>query len=52
MDLLAAFVWKLPIVIVFLIIRSDEILKVIASVIRIISGKWINDITRDFDEVY
>lgn len=47
---IGAFVWKLPIVIVFLIIRSDEILKTIASVIRIGSGKWINDVTRDFAE--
>jgi len=47
---ISAFVWKLPIVMVFLIIKSDEILKTIASVIRIYSGKWINDITRDFAE--
>lgn len=45
---IGAFVWKLPIVAVFLIIRSDEILKTIASVIRLGSGKWINDVTRDF----
>ena len=49
---ISAFVWKLPIVIVFLIIRSDEILKTIASVIRIISGKWINDITREFADEF
>lgn len=46
-----AFVWNLPVFVVFLIIKSDEMLKVIASVIRIISGKWINDITRDCEEV-
>lgn len=46
---IGAFVWKLPIVSLFLIIKSDEILKVIASVIRIISGKWVNNVTRDFD---
>lgn len=45
---IGAFVWKLPIAVVFLIIKSDEILKTIASIIRIGSGKWINDITRDF----
>lgn len=45
---IAAFLWKLPIVAVFLIIKSDEILKTIASVMRISSGKWINDLTRDF----
>ena len=45
---ISAFVWKLPIIIVFLIIRSDEILKTIVSVMRIYSGKWINDVTREF----
>ena len=49
---IAAFVWKLPIVSVFLILKSEEILKVIASIIRILSGKWIKDLTRDFEEVY
>jgi Na+-driven multidrug efflux pump len=45
---ISAFVWKLPIIMIFLIIKSDEVLKTIASVIRIYSGKWINDITREF----
>lgn len=49
---ISAFVWKLPIVAVFLILKSEEILKVIASIIRILSGKWIKDLTRDFEEVY
>lgn len=43
---ISAFVWKLPIVFVFLIIRSDEILKSIIGLIRLFSGKWIHDITR------
>lgn len=42
----SAFVLKLPIVAVFLIIRSDEILKSIIGLIRLSTGKWINDITR------
>ena len=46
---ISAFVWKLPIIVVFLIIKSDEILKTIVSIIRIYSGKWINDVTREFD---
>ena len=49
---IGAFVWKLPVPAVFLIIKSDEILKVIISIIRIVSGKWVKDITRDFEEVY
>lgn len=43
---IAAFVWKLPIVMVFLIIRTDEILKSIIGLIRLSSKKWIHDITR------
>lgn len=46
---ISAFVLKLPIVIIFLITRSDEILKTIASIIRIASGKWINNLTRNFE---
>ncbi|MEG0999877.1 MAG: MATE family efflux transporter [Cellulosilyticaceae bacterium] len=41
----AAFVWQVPMVIVFFILRSDEILKVISSMLRIKSGKWIKDVT-------
>ena len=42
---LAAFWWGLPISIIFLFLRSDEILKVISSLIRIHSNKWIRDVT-------
>lgn len=42
---IAAFVWQAPMVIVFFILRSDEILKVISSITRIKSGKWIKDVT-------
>ena len=42
-----SFVLKLPVFIVFLIIRSDEILKSIAGLLRVRSGKWIVDITRN-----
>lgn len=45
---IAAFVLKLPIVLVFLIIRSDEILKSFIGAFRVIKGKWIHDVTRDF----
>lgn len=45
---IAAFVLKFPIVLVFLIIRSDEILKSFIGAFRVIRGKWIHDVTRDF----
>ena len=48
---LAAFIFKLPIAIVFFIIKSDEILKSIISIFRVASGKWVKDVTRDFKEI-
>ncbi|MGL6172996.1 MAG: MATE family efflux transporter [Cellulosilyticaceae bacterium] len=42
---LAAFVLEWPIVVVFFILRSDEMLKVVASMLRIRSGRWIKDVT-------
>ncbi|MHC1748704.1 MAG: MATE family efflux transporter [Cellulosilyticaceae bacterium] len=46
LGLMAAFVWKLPLIVVFFIIRSDEILKSIVAIIRILSGKWVKDVTK------
>lgn len=46
---IAAFILKLPIVLVFLIIRIDEILKSFIGIFRVIRGKWIHDVTRDFN---
>ncbi|ONI40458.1 MATE family efflux transporter [Candidatus Epulonipiscium fishelsonii] len=43
---LAAFLWQLPIFLVFIIIRIDEILKVLVSLIRLLRFKWINNLTR------
>ena len=42
-----AFVLRLPVFIVFLIIKSDEILKSVAGLLRVRSGKWIVDVTRN-----
>lgn len=44
---LSAFILKLPVFIVFLIIKSDEVLKSIAGVLRVMSGKWIVDVTKN-----
>lgn len=43
----AAFVWEMPVALVFLILKSDEILKSFVSLVRVASGKWINDVTRE-----
>lgn len=45
---IAAFLLKLPLPFVFLILRCDEIIKSIVSVFRVASGKWIRDVTKDY----
>lgn len=44
-----AFVLELPVALVFLVIKCDEILKSLTSVYRVISGKWVNDVTNDYE---
>ncbi len=44
-----AFVLELPVALVFLVIKCDEILKSLTSVYRVISGKWLNDVTKDYE---
>ncbi|ONI48082.1 MATE family efflux transporter [Candidatus Epulonipiscioides saccharophilum] len=44
---IGAFVWDLPVILVFCIIRIDEILKSICATIRLLSFKWINNVTRE-----
>lgn len=44
-----AFVLEIPVVLVFLVIKCDEILKSLTSVYRVISGKWVNDVTKDYE---
>ena len=43
-----AFILELPVALVFLVIKCDEILKSLTSVYRVISGKWVNDVTKDY----
>lgn len=45
---IAAFLLKLPLPFVFLILRCDEIIKSVVSVFRVASGKWIRDVTKDY----
>ena len=45
---IAAFVWEWPIVAVFFIMKIDEIIKAGVAIVRVASGKWIKDVTRDF----
>lgn len=43
---LAAFVFKLPVPIVYMILTSDELIKVPLSTIRYRSMKWVRNVTR------
>ena len=45
MAALAAFVLHLPVHWVYLFVMSDELTKSIAGVIRLVSKKWIHDLT-------
>ena len=46
---LTAFVLKWPIAAVFFVVKSDEIIKSIIATIRVLSGKWVRNVTRDFE---
>jgi Na+-driven multidrug efflux pump len=47
---ISAFILKWSIPVVFFIMKSYEILKALIAVGRVISGKWIRNVTRDFVE--
>ena len=46
---LTAFVLKWPIAAVFFVVKSDEIIKSIIASVRVLSGKWVRNVTRDFE---
>lgn len=43
---LAAFVWKLPITVVYMILLCDEVIKIPLSTWRYKQGKWLRNVTR------
>lgn len=47
----AAFVFKLPVIAVYMILTSDEIIKLPFSFWRYKSCKWLCDVTRDSSEI-
>lgn len=47
---LAGLVFKWPVWLVYLCLRSGDIFKSIGCIFRIISGKWIKDVTRNDEE--
>ncbi len=42
-------VLEAPVWLVYLCVRSDTILKAVGAFIRMLQGKWVRNITRDFD---
>lgn len=44
---LAAFVWQMPAIVVFALLKWDQLYKCIPVVIRLHSWKWIRHVTRD-----
>lgn len=44
--MIAAFVWKLPVIAVYAILISDELVKTPFSLWRYFSRRWLNDVTR------
>jgi Na+-driven multidrug efflux pump len=44
---LAGYIWKLPVVLVYLCLRSDVPVRVGALVWRIIKGDYVKDLTRE-----
>ncbi len=48
MGYLAGFVWKLPVLLVYLCLRSDVPIKVFLCLLRILRGNYIKNVTRDY----
>lgn len=44
---LGGFVWGLSIPVVYFFLRSDEIVKAVVCLVRMKSGKWMREVTRD-----
>lgn len=47
MGFLAGFVWKLPVVFVYVCLRSDLPFRIIFCLVRILRGRYIKNVTRD-----
>ncbi len=45
----SAFVFKLPVPVVFFCMKTDEITKVIFCLIRMRGNKWLNSLTREYE---
>jgi Na+-driven multidrug efflux pump len=48
---LSAFVWHVHPIVLYAVISSDEIIKLLFAAIRYRQYRWLNNITRDFTRV-
>ena len=46
---IVAFILKWPIEAVFFIVKSDEVIKSIIAAVRVLGGKWVRNVTREFE---
>lgn len=46
LGLLCAFVWKLPVLVVYMALRCEEVCKFIICLFRLFSFKWVRNVTR------
>ena len=47
--LLAAFVWKLPVLAVYALLNTDECIKMIPALLHYRKYRWVNNVTRQTD---
>ena len=43
----AAFEWKLPAVLIYVCLQSEQVVKVFLGMYRVLSGKWLHDVTKN-----
>lgn len=51
LGLLSAFVWHLPIPIVYMFLKIDEVIKTILCLWRTRNDNWVKDVTREFNGI-
>lgn len=50
MGLLAGFVWELPLLLVYVCLRSDLVVRITLCLVRVLRGKYIKNVTREVAE--
>jgi len=47
---LAGLVWKLPAHVVYILVASEELFKIVVGIMRLLSKKWINNVTHQLQD--